>query len=375
MDYLLSVISDAHISPTDTAWANSGIRGDARYALAQFVDLSIEARVRYAVGLGDLMDRAVNGSLAPAVWSRELYRLEDAGIPFLFIRGNHDNADPPWLASHRNTVHLHKRLFEAGNLRLYGLDFQPTGRLQEELALVPKGTDILVCHQGWSEFMNRPGSFQGSLKEIPNARRVLTGDLHRYEHLRVVANDGHKMHVFSPGATCKQAVNEPDDHVVLLVRPDGEVERRALNSRPILRSDTVATSEQLDTFVGSVAADARRLAVRAASQGMPAEVCKPLVVLHHDRRLTDAFRRVDRALGDRGFLFCTALGDEEEQSRYEEGVTDQGRVTLLSCLEEEVPGESPEDLELKTFLTRLLTAGDVAGEERAFRDEYLAKES
>lgn len=375
MKPLYSVITDAHVSPTDTAWVNSGIRGDARYALQQFVSLSIENKVVAAVGLGDLIDRAVNRALAPTAWMRALDQLESAGIPFLFIQGNHDMDDPPWLSMHRNAVHMHGLTRKVGPLVFYGLDYQPADRLTEALANVPTGVDVLLCHQGWEQFMNRPGSFQGSLKNVTNARLVLTGDLHARKTLKLKTATGNKIEVHSPGATCKQAVNEPDEHFILFGDRLGSITECRLNSRIVLRCDTLTTAEQLDTYLDAIPHKLHQAEVQARELGLPEELIKPLVVIYHAATLTDVRRRAERVLAGRGFLFCVPVGAEVNGAVECEVEDDNGRITLLNCLAEEVPGTSADDVAVRNLIQTLINAGDVNDAEESFRTAFLKEDA
>ncbi len=374
MKPLYSVIADAHVSPTDTAWANSGIRGDARHALSEFVNISTANRVAAAVGLGDLIDRAVNRALAPAVWMQALDQLADADIPFLFVQGNHDMDDPPWLSMHRNAIHMHKRTYEVGPLRFYGLDYQPADRLQDELAAVPEGTDVLLCHQGWEQFMNRPGSFQGSLQDVRNARLVLTGDLHALKQLTLRTRAGDKVTVHSPGATCKQAVNEPDEHYVLLFGARHEFMPIRLRSRVVVRFGTLGTAEQLDACLDSMSGELKQAAARAVQEALPDELRKPLVVIYHAAALADVRRRAERVLNGRGFLFCVPVGADAPAAEECEAGLEDGRVTLLGCLADEVTGTSADDVAVRNLINTLLNAADLPAAELAFRTAFLAEE-
>lgn len=371
--HLFSVIADAHVSPTDTSWTNSNIKGDARLALRQFVAASKAYGVRFAFGLGDLLDRSVNRARALDAWMEALYQLEESGIQFLFIQGNHDRDDPPWLSVHRNAVHLHKRLVNVGPLRVYGLDYQPAGKLQEELAQVPEGTDILLCHQGWSQFMHRPGSFQGSLQEVRNAKLVLTGDLHRYEDVRIsLGRKSSRFRVVSPGATCMQAINEPDEHFVLLGDERGNTVKHKLTSRRVLRYGPVTTAEALDATLERLRGDLLTAAVHA--QSLPDELRKPLIVLRYSAGLPDVSRRAERAVGDRGFLFCSAASETVDVATGEATAAPaSGQITLLDCLAEEL-SNSATDRSVHQLVTALLTSEDMAAAEAAFRSSYLEED-
>ena len=95
------------------------------------MEAAIKQKVSKFVAAGDLFDRQTNRSGPVTFFHRELDKLEEAGIDFYYLQGQHCSDDPPWLAGHRHAVHLHKQVIDLDYHTAYGLDFQPFGKLRK----------------------------------------------------------------------------------------------------------------------------------------------------------------------------------------------------------------------------------------------------
>lgn len=140
MKTLLAIVfADAHVA--DRIWAHRPIQGDAFYSVEQILHLAQDHGCPWVIGCGDLLDSRTNRSRPIQFWSQMLDRFAREAVRFGFLQGNHEYDDPPWL-SHRHATHLHGRTLRLGDVRLYGLDYLPAGRLQEALDEILVSTDL-----------------------------------------------------------------------------------------------------------------------------------------------------------------------------------------------------------------------------------------
>lgn len=241
--------ADAHVD--DFVWNNRPIQGDSYFAFSQLVDLAIRYEADL-IGAGDMLDRKYNGSGPIVFLARELRRLEDHGRKLYYIQGQHERQFRPWLEIGLDAVvHVHGTEFQVGNTKYWGLDYQSGLRLPEYLDRVPRGVDVLVCHQVWQEFIP-VGNPQGSLVQVPHVKKILTGDYHVSCVRTLAAEDGRLISVYSPGSTCMQSINEPPVKSCFGVDSDGNVYTLPLRSRPVLPPVQITTDDELATVLESL---------------------------------------------------------------------------------------------------------------------------
>lgn len=355
--------SDAHLRDR---------RGDEQFALSQIVSAAVRLKVD-VVGAGDLFDRQSNRSAAVTFFYNELDRLAAAGRKFYYTEGQHDLDDPPWLSGHRAAVSLHKQVIDFGEAVVYGLNWQPFGKLQEALAEIPDGVNFLVCHQVWADWMGDLANPQGSFAQIPgHVRYVQTGDLHQWKLGQYKNADGVKMLVCSTGATTQQRADEPSKHHYALFYPDGRFEQKTLKSRVFYDSPVMNRPEDLDRFVADVEPTLATLYQQAAAADLPDNIMKPVVRYTHSATLTDAARRVEKAVGDRAYLIEKQLIPEAKVAAYAAARTAEGTgdaVTPLSLLGEEV--DADEDQDVYSLCQLLLSSPDQEAAFARWRAEQL----
>jgi hypothetical protein len=339
-------------------------RGDEQYAMRQVVDLAVKFKVRNVVAGGDLHDKQSNRPGPVNFMHREILdRLEEAGVEYNFIQGQHDYDVPPWPLGHRWAVHVHKKTFLVGPHVAYGLDFQPYGLLQASLEAVPKECTLLIAHQTWGDWMGDIASPQGDFAQVPgHVTHVLSGDLHKFVMETNRNADGASMLTVSPGATCKQKIDEPDEHFVVLVPddPDCGLKRVKLKSRAHIEWATLNRPEDLDQMIAEVGGELDRAHRRGEELGLPDDVLRPTLRVTYSHRLKDAVRRVTRAVGDRAWLHWKELPPEERQAV---AVAKGGRAVTPLALLSEVELPEPAE-EVRGLLSRLLESGV------GFRDEF-----
>lgn len=356
-------VSDAH--------SQSGRRAaDSRFALRQSLRLAKKHEASWLAFTGDTVDRQRNRS-GPVIDVLQIVdEAKEAEINSLFIQGQHDWDDPPWFAA-SGAMHLHKNPIEIGGKNLYGLDWLPTERLAEELALIPKDTYLLVAHQVWSEWMGDIASPQGSFADVPYVKQILTGDLHQYALETHRNKQGQKIKVCSPGATYQKAINEPSEHfVVLWDSADGSFEPLKLKSRKFIDWDRLLSPEDLEEFVAKVG-PAIKKAVEEAEK-YPDDMKKPMLRVTYSHKLENVRRRVRKAVGDAALLYEKEIPPEEKLKKAKVVGGKQAAVTPLTELPKVVNKE--EEPEVFNLLTRLLQAPDKdrqAQELDRFQAEFL----
>lgn len=369
------ILADAHLQ--DGAWASKPIRGDAKFGFRQAISYAVKRGIKDVIGAGDLIDQQRNRSSPITFLQQQLDRLAQLGGRFHYVQGQHDFDDPPWLSGCRAADHLHKRSVEINGLSFYGLDFQVQGRLQEELDAIPAGTDVLVAHQVWGDWMGSVALPQGSFSDVPTAAVLVSGDLHQRRDEQHRGKDGQPLRTLSPGATCKQAINEPAEHYFVVLRDDGSFVHRKLRSRVALESPVLNRPEDVDQFVAELDRLLEEAADEAAVRRLPEALRKPLLRVTYSHRLGDAERRIAKRLDGRAHLFPTELPPPEKlETRPAAAVAvaaaDDAPVTPLTELDAEVdPAAQPEAHRL---LARLLQAADPRRELAAWRAEFMGEE-
>jgi hypothetical protein len=199
--------SDWHLS--NLIWTERPrIFGDAYRAAKQIVDYAISVRDPLLI-LGDLFNTRRPEPEAVACFCEQMDRMETAGLPVYVTQGQHElnRGDVIWAGIHTWPKHVHKQSFEIGGLKFYGLDWLPRGELQEALNEIPPGTEYLVCHQVWEDFMGTNCATDGVMAEIPHVKYVLTGDFHSHCAKETMGRSGPVIAV-SSGSTHLRAISE-----------------------------------------------------------------------------------------------------------------------------------------------------------------------
>lgn len=370
-------VADAHLA--DSAYPDRGIIGDAYYSFEQAVDLAIAHNCDGIVAAGDLLDIPRNRPGPVNFLHRQLDRLRDADIGFEFIQGqpNHDQCDPPWAAGHPWAVHLHKttRTLDDG-FSYYGIDFQSRGCLQEELAEIPAGTDLLIAHQVWANWMGDVTNPQGEFAEIPIVYTVVTGDLHDFKLEKHRGKDGQEMTVCSPGSTAMQAINEPHQKYVVALLASGKLARVRLKTRRVHHSHVIDSEVELERFLDEGLILAKELIRSAAQEGLPEQLLKPMVEVSYHWDVPGVQRRTLAVLGPHCHLFFKELRPQKEAAFIgKDGTAVVGEAaTPLGLLDQEVdPVQNPQAHGLLRRLLELRGKDLINQEVQKWRQEYLSK--
>lgn len=334
--------------------------GDEEFAFKQLVDAAIKHKVEYIALAGDLLDKQSNRSRVIAFLGSQLRRCVKAEIDVLYTQGQHDFDDPPWFSVHRGTKHLHDKVLSYGDgvVNMYGLDWQPYGKLQEMLVKIPDEADTLICHQVWAEWMGDITSPQGSFSEVPkHITRVHTGDYHKWI-LETRMNAGNKKTtILSTGATTQQKINEPSTHHYALLMADGKFEKKNLASRVMLNSGLLTRPEDLDNFISELPSIMQTALQRGAADELPDALLKPYLRVQFHSALFETVRRVEKIVGNEAILHFLEVVPEARQAAYDKSRLLKGNsITPLSVLGDEVNQE--EDPDVYALVHAMLSSTD-----------------
>jgi hypothetical protein len=362
--------ADLHLD--DGAWTTRpAIFGDSYYSFDQIVDYCITHKLPVILG-GDVLDRKQNLARPIARLCAALSRLESAGIPAYFIQGNHEfDRHIPWLLVHPWSQHVHQKTIDFDGLKVYSLDWLPRGDIQEAFAKVPAGTDILITHQVWQDFMQNVGRTECELTDVHNTQIVLSGDFHVTKTVTSKNAAGECITMHSPGSTCMQDMGEsPTKYFLVIGSSDKKitVDLEPIKTRKVVRH-TINTQDELDDLcAGKLLNEITALVAEAQEENYPTEITTPLVRVKFAKDIPDAYLRVATVVGTQAHLFCEALpsrGAKETVSSAQSRL----KTDLLSVVAELTKGNDA----VTNFASKLLTAVDPAREIDALLDAITAE--
>lgn len=280
-----------------------GMRGDSRYALTQIVDVCLR-RGLDLIFLGDTFDARFP---EPDVVGEVLHLIADIDVAYLV--GQHDRHDYGWLnVSRSDRLRLRLKPSERwtmAGINVSGFDFAPRPVLLENLARVPRGTEILCLHQMLADVAPM-GNGQLSAAELPEHVSVTAlGDWHGMPQ----AGEHGGRRWFYTGSMTMRSYNEPVDKTFVIVTrgSDGElqIERVPLNSRPLVRGDLLDIDD-LTTWLSTANRVIQDVRVSALERGVPEDVAVPLVAVRYNVEIDGAHGKlmdVLQPLSDRGEAF------------------------------------------------------------------------
>lgn len=270
-----------------------GMRGDSRYALEQIVDVC-RRRELDLIFLGDTFDARFP---EPDVVGEVLHLIAD--IDVAYIVGQHDQHNYGWLDVHPSD-RLRRRLrpgerWTMAGINISGFDFAPRTALLENLARVPRGTEILCLHQMLTDVAPM-GNGQLSAAELPDYVSITAlGDWHGMP--QAGEHDGRRW--FYTGSMTMRSYNEPPDKTFVVVTRDSggslQVERVPLNSRPLVRGDLFDVDD-LSAWLSTAKSAIQESRDSAIGRGMPADVAVPLVAVRYNAEIDGAHSRLMETL-------------------------------------------------------------------------------
>lgn len=326
-------LPDAHLSRL--IWADyPELAYDSFFSFEQACHYCLKHRLALVLP-GDVINKSVqdDGEVIRFLdyW---LDRLRSNSCRVFFTQGQHERTrNTPWLfAANQWAYHVHRQPFALGGLMWYGMDFVPAGQLQDELERIPEGTEVLVCHQVWEELMGIEGRPEGSFRQIPKVRVVLTGDFHGHKTVQCQGRDGQMMLVVSSGSTHMRSLTEDPNKFFHVLHDDGTVESVRLDTRPYLRYE-VRTEEQLQALLLRLPGEAEAAKKEAATLSTRYDVSTPIVHLRYDESVSAVRQRAQKVLGSNGFLFDRVIetkpAAQEEDLAHAWDVIDAGMEGAL----------------------------------------------
>lgn len=359
--------ADSHLQ--ERAWAGRPIEGDSYHSFEQIINYAAGHGIDTIIGAGDLIDRQQNRS-APIVQLGEcLQRIANHGCTLLYIQGQHELEQRPWLAGFPATGHIHRFPVDVGPFRLYGIDYQSAATLQEELSNIPPDIDILIAHQTWTDFMGEKAATQGLLSDIPTVSQCFTGDFHQCVQVDIRGASGQALHVISPGSTCMQSIDEPPEKYFFVLHDDGSWEAIQLETRRVIESPLLGNLGAVDNFLDELPS---RIEVETAD--VSEVIRKPLLWVKYTHEMAEAVRtRVPKLVGEKAFLFWKEKPPEAVEAVERRRETVARGEAKASTLESELHTylQDHQQADLEEDIRRLLGSPDPAETLRQLREAAL----
>lgn len=351
--FMLKILisSDLHLS--DTIWKHRPIFDDSYFAWRQITELAIENDVDAVILAGDVLDKQYNVSQPVHRLVQLVRALEDRNIPVMFIQGQHELMEKPWIKIGTEAIWLNEKkvklkISDNKQLTLVGCDFKDRNGFQEFLASdLAKQADVLVCHQVWLEFMGEMGKPQASFSDVPkNVKCLITGDYH--QNITQVYRDD--LTVISPGSTHMRSISEPPDKYVVLMTIDNKG-KMSLKNIPLQTREFVHIDLKTSTIDKHVTV-LKMLAIKDSS--LPELIKKPLVLVSYDAEQQAIFDQKIMPYADKLHIFSKCKKHGSDDYVYVADEQNVSKVGLLGMLPKLVPEDS---LEYELAL-QLLQAGD-----------------
>ena len=364
------VTADTHIQKR--TWNHKPIFEDAYFGFCQIVDYAVEQELPI-IGAGDLINYRVNEP-EPIVFLREqLKRLEDLGLKFYYIQGQHELDDTPWMQLGANAVHLHERLITVDycDLSICGLDYQPKDKFQEALDRLPSA-EVLVTHQVWSDFMGSITLPQGSFNDIPGpVETVITGDYHGETILDSYrGRDDQNLLVFNPGPTHMLKIDEDSPKHFGVLYSNASVQKFQLKTRKF-DYYLLSRKSEIEEFIENYPKYLEEVEEYATVNDLPEALQKPILRIGYPHRLSEDMRRIGKVVDNKAHLFWNEIPPTQEESvknRNLVNVPVEGEaLTLEGCLTEAV--DSKKEPQTFKLAQRLLQADEKELEVRRWLKE------
>ncbi len=370
------VTSDCHLQ--DRAWhSRTNLAGDAYCAFEYIVNYAIEHQLPI-IAAGDLIDKEKNNAKVPGFIRRQMGFCEAHEIDFLFVQGQHEFQDRPWLSEMSewpcwlpDFTESQPPLFIGGH-RVWGIDWTPGVDLRAALDAVPEDVTILVMHQVCHEWMGSITLPELHWEQIPgHVKLLIVGDYHD-KHTSIIRENsvGNGMLVLCPGSTCMQAIDEPPVKKFFVLYDDLTVTSVEIPTRRFLQPPDLSNEEDLNGFCEAASTQIVNMVSAAENEDEAEELRKPIIYVRYSFQLTDAYKRIVSAVGDGAHLFTKELRpktEEQVQAREERQKTIKGG--LVGALPE-VAEEGTTRYDISKRLLESRNPGKVLAE---LREEALGE--
>lgn len=331
------------------------------------------------IDCGDLHDQAINEQAPIGFFCQQMDRLQREKLAYMFVQGNHDHQLRPWPMVHRwpewldfrkcaDDPKTHTGCMPLGGLTVQGFDWHPSAEIEACMELVYKDTQVLVMHQV-SELMGSIRIPELVFGQVPYVPLLVIGDYHSHEQHIYKGKQGQDLTVLSPGSTCMQAINEePQKHIYRLY-DDLSYESVELKTRIVLRAPSILDGEALEAFIGEVEGQLQKAWDEAHDMGLPENMRLPIIIVPYNPLISDAYRRIKRAVGEKGHLFDDAqlppTQEREERKAARQKITSQG---LVGCLD--LVCDPVKEPQVHAYIKTLLECKDPQGAIREKRKEF-----
>lgn len=277
------VAGDLHLS--DRIWSQRPIFDDSYYALDQIVGYACAERPAALILAGDILNTQVNPSKPILRLKAALDRLEECGVPTLYVQGQHDYQGEPWLSGRKNTHHLQDNPFVVDGLKIMGHDFAERDVLLEFLpVMAEQKPDIFVAHQVWRDFMGDMVQHQLSFDDVPETVRcVVSGDYHVTQTVGRRTETDETRILLSPGSTHMRSISEPADKYMFRLVPENGTfrpEPLPLRSRRVIRVRLEA-GDTLESLFAAIDTNLKVVESYAKQYALPEAIRHPILVLEH----------------------------------------------------------------------------------------------
>lgn len=188
----------AHLSDNHLGYKQFGIderEKDFYDVFEKTIDKIIELDVDFVIHSGDLFDQSRPSTNSLLVFQKGFLKLQDAGIPFYIIAGNHDSVlrkgvKPPIALFEELGLNIIKReqAFVENDVLICGIQYVPKSQKRTLLKILETLSElsdeheksILVLHQGISKYLPEE-AYELDLNELPdNFNYYALGHIHDY---------------------------------------------------------------------------------------------------------------------------------------------------------------------------------------------------
>lgn len=298
------ILATADWHAEEYAWVrHPTLKNDSFVAIEHIFKIAKELDIKHIIAAGDLIDKPYPGAYVITKLIKTIEEKCPDDTEVLYIQGQHEAQASPtpcaWLDLSSHSQHIHKQTKDINGLNIYGLDYTRPDFLDQELASVPSSTDIFVCHQVWSDFMNIAG--EARFNQIPYSRIVVTGDYHKHLSLRANRVDEEVL-ILSPGSVCMQSIDEDAQKKVFVINDDLTIDSIKLPSRPVYRAQ-IKTEDQLNQWIAKV------LPTIKDDPNLPEDIAHPIIQVKFKTSLTQAGKIITELTKDKGHLFLQPMNE------------------------------------------------------------------
>jgi len=359
------IAADTHLAPR--IWARRpDINGDAYFGFSQAVDVCVKYQLPLILP-GDVFDKMRPDPYTIWFTKTQLERLSSVGLPMWFIQGQHElDRQMPWLLSISQNVHsfhwVHKKNFRINGIEFFGLDWTPADIVQDELACIPHGTDVLIAHQVWGGFMGNYNKHECQFSDVPHVALIVTGDYHRLVFMPTTNNNNAPCRVLSPGPLCMQSIDEDPNKFVHLLYDDLTIDHVPIKTRNVYRIALRTVEDLNDVLVSTDFGEALQ-----AQADVPPDIAKNLIHITYKDDIPEAYGRIVSAVGNRAHLFIVA----NKSKAMDMTIAPEYRDLLTTDVETSLALVVNKESRTYSDILTLLRSQDTANTLKELRDNFV----